>query len=79
MDLLLLFLCGFYSLVYRKWIMPDRVMIVFFLLIILRFLGILWTEDKSFAWEDVNTDKLYFLLFAFISIFSRAESAKKVV
>ena len=49
MDLLLLFLCGFYSLVYRKWIMPDRVMIVFFLLIILRFLGILWTEDKSFA------------------------------
>ena len=67
MDLLLLFLCGFYSLVYRKWIMPDRVMIVFFLLIILRFLGILWTEDKSFAWEDVNTDKLYFLLFAFIT------------
>ena len=40
MDLLLLFCCGFYSLVYRKWIKPDAVMITFFALMVLKYLGI---------------------------------------
>jgi len=64
MDLLLLFLCALYSLIYHKWIRPDKVMIIFFLLITLRYIGILWSVDKSFAWEDSFSDKVYFLLLA---------------
>ena len=50
MDLLLLFCCGLYSLVYRKWIKPDAVMITFFVLMVFKYLGILWSVDKTFAW-----------------------------
>jgi len=64
MDLLLLFICALYSLIYHKWIRPDKVMVIFFLLIALRYIGILWSVDKSFAWEDSFSDKVYFLLLA---------------
>lgn len=64
LDLLLLLLCGIYGIIERKWIRPDKVTITFFLLIILRFLGILWSENKLLAWEGINADMLYFLLLA---------------
>lgn len=64
MDLFLLFLCGLYGIIYHKWIRPNKVMITFFLLILLRYIGMLWSVDKSFAWEDSFSDKVYFLLFA---------------
>ena len=64
MDLLLLFCCGLYSLVYRKWIKPDAVMITFFALMVLKYLGILWSVDKTFAWQEVDADGMYLLLLA---------------
>lgn len=64
MDLLLLFCSGLYSLVYRKWIKPDAVMITFFALMVLKYLGILWSVDKTFAWQEVDADGMYLLLLA---------------
>lgn len=69
MDLLLLFLCGLYSIVYHKWTRLDRVMITFFLVITLRYLGILWSVDIPLAWQDVEEDTIYFLLLAPIVCF----------
>lgn len=64
MDVLLLSLCALYSVVYRKWIKPDGVMITFFLLIVLKYIGILWSVDKAFAWEELSKDRMYLLLLA---------------
>ncbi len=64
MEILLLSLCALYSLIYRKWIKPDGVLISFFLLMMLKYIGILWSVDQVFALEEVYGDRMYFLLLA---------------
>lgn len=63
-EILLISLCALYSLIYRKWIKPDGVLISFFLLVILKYIGILWSVDQVFALEEVYGDRMYFLLLA---------------
>ena len=77
LDLLLLFLCALYGLIYRQYIKPNKVMLSFFALIALKYLGILWSEYKEFAWYDMFDDMLYLLLAApIVCLFFRVKKAE---
>lgn len=64
MALLLPILCIVYSFIYRKWKKPDKVMIVFFLLMGMRFLSFFWVDNRAFFWQDINSNLFILLLIA---------------
>ena len=44
LDILLLFLCTLYGIIYRKYVKPTVLSIVFFAFIIIRIVGLLWAQ-----------------------------------
>ena len=44
LDILLLFLCALYGVIYRKYVKPTVLSIVFFVFIAIRIVGLLWAQ-----------------------------------
>lgn len=59
-DILLLFIAGLYSLVYRKWKKPDTVILTFFAFVIMKYLGILWSDNIAYTLDMVKEEMLIF-------------------
>ena len=49
LDILLLFLCALYGVIYRKYIKPTALTIAFFAFIAIRIVGLLWAEHLEWG------------------------------
>ena len=49
LDILLLFLCALYGVIYRKYVKPMVLSIVFFTFIIIRIVGLFWAEHLEWG------------------------------
>ena len=49
LDILLLFLCTLYGVIYRKYVKPTALTIAFFAFIIIRIVGLLWAEHLEWG------------------------------
>lgn len=49
LDILLLFLCALYGVIYRKYVKPTVLSIVFFVFIAIRIVGLLWAEHLEWG------------------------------
>ena len=49
LDIVLLFLCTLYGVIYRKYVKPTVLSIVFFVFILIRIVGLLWAEHLEWG------------------------------
>lgn len=49
LDIVLLFLCTLYGIIYRKYVKPTVLSIVFFAFILIRIVGLLWAEHLEWG------------------------------
>ena len=49
LDIILLFLCTLYGIIYRKYVKPTVLSIVFFVFIAIRIVGLLWAEHLEWG------------------------------
>ena len=49
LDLLLLFLCALYGIIYRKYVKPTVITLLFFTFIIFKIIGLLWSKHFDYG------------------------------